>query len=445
MALLLPSQATIGQMPTTTELARRIDSAATDLVAKKATAGLAIGVSRGGKTVYTKGFGQADLEAGVAADAGTVFLIGSITKQFTAASILQLIERGKLKLDDHLTTYFPDWPAPADQVTVRQLLNHTSGIKSYTGLPGWRVYQRQALSHDSLLGFVRSVPFDFPPGTDFRYNNSGYYILGVLIEKLSGQTYPEYLAKHVFEPLGMTGSRYCDHRPLIPHRSHGYALRPDGFQNADPLDMGNPFAAGALCSTVGDLLTWTRALEAGKVIGQESYRVMTTPVPLPNGALQRYAFGLGIGTLDGHRSVSHNGGINGFRSQMASYPDDSLIVTVLANTETDLPDKLEKTISRWALGIPIIPPKNLAITSSDIERLSGRYATTAAGVRVWGESGRLVMALPGRTGPLLAQGDDRFVLESDPDFQLRFVGGGAHPEHVEVTAPGGQMLLPRQQ
>jgi len=432
--------------PPPERLAALIDSAATDAVARHLTPAVSIGVSRGGRTIYAKGFGWADLENQVQATAETVYQIGSITKQFTAAAILQLVEQGKLSLDDRLTRFFPDWPAPGNQVTIRQLLNHTSGIKSYTGLgPRWRnVIQRLPLSHDSLIATFEHEPFDFAPGTEYRYNNSAYYLLGVVVEKVSGEGYAEYLARHVTGLQGLRSTSYCDPRALIPHRARGYVGAQGEFRNADYIDMATPFAAGALCSTVGHLLAWTRALEGGRVVQPESYRLMTSPVPLPNGKPQSYGFGLGVGEFQRHKIVSHNGGIDGFRSQKASYPDDSLIVVVLANNETDLPDRLEKTITRWALELPVEPPQDVPIAAADLARLAGAYGQADQGIRIFPEDGRLMLQLPGdQPSRLRNQGGNRFVLESNPDFQVTFQGSGKVPDHLLVTVPGGTQVFPR--
>ncbi|MEO8449803.1 MAG: serine hydrolase domain-containing protein [Gemmatimonadota bacterium] len=434
----------VAQRPSDAALVARIDSAAAAQIAKGAAPALSIAVSRGGRTVYAKAFGMADLENRVPASPDAVFEIGSITKQFTSAAIMQLVDQGKVSLDDKLTKFFPDWPAPGSDVTVRELLNHTSGIKSFTSLKQWPLYKGRELSHDSLLALVDHVPFDFTPGTDWRYNNSGYYILGVIVEKLSGERYADYVVKHLAEPFGLSSTRYCESRPLIPHRARGYSMSPGGFVNAGYQDMSSPGGAGAVCSTARDLVAWTRALESGKVVKPESYRLMTTPIPLPSGKRQDYGFGLAAGEFEGHRSISHNGGIDGFRSQMASYPDDALIVAVLTNGESDIADRFEKIVTRFALGIPIVPPKDLPVTATDAERLIGVYSLGEQGVRVFTDNGRLVIQLPGdQPTRLLSQGGNRFVLESNPDFEAAFKGDGPKAERIDAKVPGGSLTLPR--
>ena len=431
------------QAPSPERLAARIDAAARELIATKATPSVAVAISRNGRTIYSKAFGKADLEQNVAATPGTVYLIGSITKQFTAAAVLSLVEDGKLSLDDQLSKFFPDWPAAGRGVTVRQLLNHTSGIKDYTGVPRWLPVMALPLPHDSMIAFFRDEPMDFAPGTDWRYDNSGYYLLGVIIEKASGQKYAEYLVHRLFEPLNLKSTRYCTSRSIVPNRAPGYNTAAGGFTNAAPINVDQAFAAGAICSTVGDLLAWTRALQAGRVIKPESYRMMTTPIPLPGGKAQSYGFGLGVGTFSGHRIISHNGGINGFNAQLASYPDDSLIVAVLVNVESGEADRLERKVSRWALGIPDEVVKDLAVTEEEIARVVGKYAQGETTIEVRVEGGHLVAVGLDKPTKLLHQGGGEFRLESNPELRAKFTGEGAKADAMVVTAPGGSLTLSR--
>ena len=434
----LPAQA-----PSPERLAAKIDAAARDLIASKATPSVAVAVSRNGRTIYSKAFGLADLEQHVVATPGTVYLIGSITKQFTAAAVLALVEGGKLSLDAPLSTFFPDWPAASRDVTVRQLLNHTSGIKDYTGVPRWLRLMALPLPHDSMIALFRDEPMDFAPGTDWRYDNSGYYLLGVIIEKASGRTYAEYVARRLFEPAGLKATRYCASRSVVPGRTPGYSAGPDGFTNAAPINVDQAYAAGALCSTPADLLAWTQALEGGRVIRPESYRMMTTPLPLPGGKDQTYGFGLGIGNRSGHRSVSHNGGINGFNAYLASYPDDSLIVAVVVNVESGEADRIGRKVSQWALGIPDEVIKDLAVPEAELARVAGHYAQGETKLEVRAEGGRLMAYGLGKPTRVLYQGDNEFRLESSPDVRLRFTGAGPKAEAMAVTTPGGSLTLSR--
>jgi CubicO group peptidase (beta-lactamase class C family) len=412
----------------TRALVHYIDSVSTAAVAEHRTAGVSVAVVKNGRTVLAKGYGFADLENDVPATAETVYRIGSITKQFTSAAIMRLIEQGKLSLDDTLQKFLPNFPAQGNRVTVRHLLNHTSGIKSYTSLgPRWGRVVRLDLATDSLVALFANEPFDFKPGDAWRYNNSGYFLLGMIIEKLSGKPYGQYLKDELFTPLGLTSTIYCDQAPLIKHRAQGYAPRPDGsFINAEPLSMTQPYAAGSLCSTVTDLVKWTQALSSGKVVSPASYKMMTTPGTLNDGKPLTYGFGLGIGTLGNHRQVSHNGGINGFISELHHYPDDSLITVVLTNTGALAAVQLERLISRRALGIKDLPA--VPIDGAALQRLVGEYAIGNTRLKVFVDNGRLRAESPGAPAfGLKHVGSGRFVRDDNDDVQYEFAAGTPAP------------------
>ena len=408
-----------------------VDSVAGAAVAEHRTAGVSVAIVRNGRPILAKGYGFADLENDVPATAETVYRIGSITKQFTSAAIMRLMEQGKLSLDDTLQKFLPNFPTQGNRVTIRHLLNHTSGIKSYTSLgPKWQRVIRIDLTPDSLVSLFANEPFDFKPGDRWLYDNSGYFLLGMIVEKLSGKPYGLYLQDELFTPLGLKSTIYCDQSPLIKHRAQGYALRPDGrFINAEPLSMTQPYAAGSLCSTVNDLAAWTLALSSGKVVSPASYREMTTPGTLNDGKPLTYGFGLAIGTLGEHRQVSHNGGINGFISELHHYPDDSLVTVVLTNTGALTAVQLERLIARRALGIKDLPA--VPIDASALERLVGEYAIGNARVRLFVEGGRLRAQQPGAPAfGLKHVGGGRFVRDDNDDVQFEFAEGTPAPSFV---------------
>jgi len=415
----------------TRALVRYVDSVATAAVAEHRTAGVSVAVVKNGRTVLAKGYGFADLENDVPATAETVYRIGSVTKQFTSAAIMRLVEQGKVSLDDTLQKFLPNFPTQGNRVTVRHLLNHTSGIKSYTSLgPKWQRVNRLDLAPDSLVALFANEPFDFKPGDKWLYDNSGYFLLGMIIEKVSGKPYGQYLKDELFTPLGLKSTIYCDQAPLIKHRAQGYAVRPDStFINAEPLSMTQPYAAGSLCSTVTDLAAWTLALSSGKVVSPASYKLMTTPGRLNDGKPLRYGFGLGVGTVGGHRQVSHNGGINGFISELHHYPDDSLVTVVLTNTGALTAVQLERLIARRALGITDLP--TVLIDASALERLVGEYQLGNARVRVFVEGGRLRAQSPGAPAfGFKHVGNGRFVRDDNDDVQYEFAAGTPAPSFV---------------
>ena len=222
-------------------------------------------VAKGGEILYQGAAGMADLELQVPMDVRHVFRLGSITKQFTGIAIMMLVEDGEVALDDPLTKFLPDYPTGEHVITVEHLLTHTSGIQSYTDMPGFMEHEvRIGRSVDVLIDFFKDEPMQFAPGERWAYNNSGYILLGAIIEKASGQTYEAFVNEHIFEPLGMSRTYYDSHERVIAGRIPGYQPASGGPVNADFIDMSLPYAAGSLLSTVGDLLIWNTAVQSEK-------------------------------------------------------------------------------------------------------------------------------------------------------------------------------------
>ena len=314
-------------------LVAALDSIARAALKDGRAAGLSVGVVKGRDTLLLKGYGSADLEFDVPTPDRAIYEIGSITKQFTASAILQLVEQGKLSLDDDLSKYLPDYPEQGHRIPIRRLMDHTSGIKGYTEMPGFGAFAMRKLPRDSLVAIFSKEPFDFAPGAALVYNNSAYFLLGLIVEKVSGKSYADYVAANLFARAGMPDSRYCSESAVVKRRAHGYDMGPGGvLVRAAYLDHTWPFAAGSLCSTTGDLIAWTRALHGGKILGPAAYHELITPDTLNDGTRLRYAKGLALSPVAGHRTIHHSGGINGFRSDLAWFPDDSAIIVVLVNT-----------------------------------------------------------------------------------------------------------------
>jgi CubicO group peptidase (beta-lactamase class C family) len=292
----------------------------------------AVLVARGDEVLLNKGWGQANVEWNVPNTPSTRFRIASITKQFTAAAILLLEERGKLSVDDPVRKYLPDAPASWNTITIFHLLTHTSGVPDYSALPPYRSVG--PLTPTEVVARFRDAPLDFVPGERWNYSNSGYALLGLLIERVSGRSYAEFLRENIFMPLNMDDSGYDLSRDVILRRASGYRRTPAGIVNAPYLDMSLPYAAGGLYSTTGDLLTWTRALFGGRLLSAASLRKMTTPVPQSPGG---YAFGLNVQSVGGRTVMFHAGGINGFTTTLAYYPDSRVTIAVLSNV-ADAPD-----------------------------------------------------------------------------------------------------------
>jgi D-alanyl-D-alanine carboxypeptidase len=398
-------------------LVHKIDSIASVPAKSGAVAGMAVAVVRGHDTLLMKGYGFSDLENHVTVTPATVFRIGSVTKQFTSSAIMNLVQQGKLSLDDNITKYLPQVPTHGRTITIRELLNHTSGIPNYTDVPmGLGTVMREDISHDSLVALVKNDSLQFEPGSHFYYNNTGYFILGMLIEKISGKPYPEYLNENLFKPNGLSATTYCDTRRIIPHRAQGYQRGRGGLENSDFISMELPYAAGSLCSTVGDLVAWSVKLNRGGIVTPASFALMTTPVTLTSGRPMPYGFGLMPDTIAGHRVIQHGGGINGFISHVMYLPQDSLAIVVLSNSSPAPSEPTANAIARVVIGAPPIAPtkpKDLPLPAAERAQYVGNYTLTMPDgsphpVQILEESGALVASIDGEKTKLQYQGGHLF-------------------------------------
>ncbi|HEU4454713.1 MAG TPA: serine hydrolase domain-containing protein, partial [Longimicrobium sp.] len=369
------------------------DSLVRAAVAEGRAAGAVVVVQRGSEAPITRAYGLADVENAVPMTAEHVFPIASVTKQFTAAAVLQLVEQGKVELDEPITTYLPDAPTQGARITVRHLLTHTAGLQDVTEVPGFRSVERLDLTPDSTIALVRNAPLHFAPGEQMRYSNTGYLLLGRLIEVVSGKSYEEYLSQHLFRPAGMRSSRYCDQRALIPHRASGYELAPEGLVRPRFISLRIPYAAGGICATAGDLAAWNRALHDGRILRPGSLVEMARPGKLRSGRRTRYGMGLAVGTLAGHPARHHGGDIQGFTSYSAYFPHDSLSVVVLVNTQGPArPDAIVEQIAAGLLGqapTPAGSPGREHAPAADLASFVGEYGD---GVRVTAATGGLHLA-----------------------------------------------------
>ena len=321
-----------GQTTDRARIAAKVDSVARAALADGRAAGLSVAVVRGRDTIVLRGYGYADLEWDVPTPNAAIYEIGSVTKQFTAAAILQLMEQGKLSLDDEVTKYLPDYNTQGHRITLRRLLDHTSGIKGYTEMPIFGRLMPLKLPKDTLVKVFSAAPFDFAPGEGQVYNNSAYFLLGLIIEKVSGQSYADYVQKNLFDRAGMRDSRYCSETALVKRRAHGYDWAGTLLRRTAYLDHTWPYSAGSLCSTVGDLVAWNQALHFGRILTPRAYAELITPGTLNDGTRLRYAGGLSVDSMMGQRTIQHGGGINGFLSDLKFFPDDTLTIAVLVNT-----------------------------------------------------------------------------------------------------------------
>ena len=326
--------------------------------------GAAVIAIKDGQVVFRKGYGMANLELGVAIEPDMIFRIGSITKQFTAVATLMLMEQGKLSLSDEITKFLPDYPTQGHKITVEHLLTHTSGIKSYTGMPEWRPLWRKDLKMTELIDLFKDKPMEFAPGAGWNYNNSAYVLLGAIIEKASGQSYADFVEKNIFAPLGMKQSFYDNTQRVILRRAAGYSRSAGGFANAEYLSMSHPHAAGSLMSTVDDLAKWDAALYTEKLVKQESLKKAWTPFMMNGGKVTRYGYGWGINSLAGERMITHGGGINGFTCDAVRLPDAKVYVAILTNREGGV-GNLAQMIAAKLAGKELRDPVAIKLPSLD--------------------------------------------------------------------------------
>lgn len=381
--------------------------------------GAAVAVVQGGAVVHAGGYGLANLEWNIPVDTDTVFRLASVTKQFTAAAVLLLQERGVLHVHDPITKFLPDYPTSGHHITVHHLLTHTSGIFSYTNDPDflnkcWREVTPQQLADE----FSR-VPFDFKPGTRYQYNNSGYILLGMIIEKVSGKSYAEFLQENIFDPLDMKRTYYLHNESIIPKRASGYDETPDGFVNARFLHMTQPYAAGALGSTVNDLVLWDRALAQNDLLSAESQAQMYTPAVLEDGSATTYGYGWGINLYRDHPLVHHGGGIFGFRTFIARFRQDNLTVIVLSNSGACDVEKITTAIARHMLNLPEIKHKPYGLGEEGLKKCAGKYRVGAFPLEVTLKDGRLVLLL-GKEIPLIPTSRTQFYDVNNPEFTVMF-------------------------
>lgn len=388
-------------------------------------------VARGTDVVFSKSYGSANLEWDIPDTPTTKFRLGSLTKQFTAASILLLEERGKLAVTDPVKKYLPDAPAAWDKITIFHLLTHTAGVPSFTSFPDYAQSEPFPTTPEKLVARFRDKPLDFEPGEKWSYSNSGYVLLGYLIERISGQTYQQFLQQNVFTPLGMNDSGYDSNSAVIAHRAIGYTPGPGGLVNAGFIHMTVPFSAGALYSTTEDLLKWEQGLFGGKVLSAASLARMTTPFK------SDYAFGLMVHTVNGRKMIEHSGGIEGFNTALAYYPDDKLTVVVLGNVNGPAPDAIARYLAAAAYGEPVTlasERKEIALDQAILARYVGEYQM-APGVlmRITLENGRLRARLGNQQAILIFPQSETLFFTKVIDAQIEFSGADAQGRATQVT------------
>ena len=408
--------------------------------------GAAAIVVKDGQTLLRKGYGLANVELGVPIQPEMVFRIGSVTKQFTSAAVLLLEQDGKLKRDDEITRFLPDYPTKGRHITIEHLLTHTSGIKPYTSLPEFWKTQALDATLEELIGAFKDQPMDFAPDEKYAYNNSGYVLLGAIIEKASGEKYADFVRKRIFEPLGMTRTAYESTGAITIGRVSGYGKDKDTIVNAPYLSMTKPFSAGSLTSTVDDLARWDASLYTEKLLTAASKERMWTAHRLANGESTKYGYGWAISEYEGHPIVAHGGGINGFVCHVMRLPQDRVYVAVLTNRAFPPgPDGIAKRLAAIAIGKPM--KERTAITLKDpsiLDRYVGRYQLRPDFVfTITREGDQLMVQGTGQSkDPLLAESETEFFLKV-ADSQISFVSENGSVTALVLHANGADRRCPR--
>jgi CubicO group peptidase (beta-lactamase class C family) len=346
--------------------------------------GVAVAVVKDGALLHCQGYGFANVEWEQAIAPDTVFSLASLTKPFTAQAILLLEREEKLHLDAPITTYLPDYPTRSQDITLAHLLTHTSGIKDYFAVEGAFDEGRSTIdwSPDSLIALFKELPLDFEPGTQRRYSNSGYYLLGKIIETVSGMSFEAFVRTAIFQPVGMDHSYYMSNQSIIPHRATGYLKTEQGYQHAAYLSGSITYAAGALGSTLEDLIRWDTALREQRLLDHTTQERQYTPVGLANGRRENYGFGWGIGNYRNHRVVDHLGLLPGVSTFIGRFLDDPLTMIILSNMEGFDTIGLAQQISAAVADLPPVARKPITLDADALGKVTGTYFDAFSGATI---------------------------------------------------------------
>ncbi len=403
--------------------------------------GISIAIAHDEHVLFARGYGFADLARSTPVTAETVFHVASISKNIAAGAVLQLADDGRLKLDDDITKYVPDAPVQGKRITVVQLLNHTSGIKSYTALPDAARNERRDLSQEQVMDLIRDLPPDFDPGSSWRYSNSGFYLAGIAVEKAAGMPYGDYLRERLFKRIDMPHSSLCDASVQTDHLASGSEVNGGKLVPPAPLNWKQPFAAGGVCSTPSDLLRWQAALNKGAVVSKRSLKLMRTPTVLADGTTIDYGLGTRLGTWEGHHVFGHTGSGGGFTSVLETFPDDHLSIAVLINTGSEgAATTLAATIAHSVLGVTSAALRDIAVPAEEQACIPGSYDSDEGAVELSVLNGRLrfqMAGAPGGLGTLRRQGEYNYALDENTRVRFQCVAGKSR---WALTYAGGLMI-----
>ncbi|MGZ5190174.1 MAG: serine hydrolase [Flavisolibacter sp.] len=421
LAFTLVFQITFSQQKDVKQLSAEFDKILANQYKPNET-GATVLIARKGQVIYKKAFGMANLELDVPMKTDNVFRIGSITKQFTAIVILQLLEQGKLDLNDEITKYIQDYPTQGNKITIEHLLTHTSGIRDYSTISDTAKKIAGDVTPLQMIDFFKNQPMRFAPGTRWEYSNSGYYILGYIIEKITGKPYGEYLEENIFKLLGMSNSSFASDIRIIKNRADGYTKNENNkFENAAYISMTHPYAAGSILSTVEDLFKWQQAVQFYKLIKKENVEKAFSRYKLIDGKETNYGYGWRLGYIQESPSLWHGGLVNGFIAMSMYLPKENVFVAVFTNCECNSPVDITAKLAAITIGQPY-DFKEIPVANTILPSYTGVYENRNGQQRIITISGNKLFSQLNRSPKtnIKAYQKDRFFFDDEPMLTMEF-------------------------
>lgn len=384
--------------------------------------GAAALVAKNGKIIYQEGFGMANVELDIPMKADHVFRIGSITKQFTAIAILQLMEQGKLSLQDEITKFIPDYPTRGNRITIEHLLTHTSGIPDFSNMRDTTQMGKKDFTPKQMIDYFKNEPIRFAPGTKYEYSNSGYFLLGYIIEQITGMSYAQYIEENFFKPLGMNASLYASDTRIVKNRADGYSKTKGRYENTAYLSMTIPYAAGSIQSTVEDLFKWQQGLLSGKLVKKETLDKAWSRYQLSDGSRSSYGYGWRQGFIQESPSLWHGGLINGFMTMAMYLPEENVFVAVFSNCDANSPVDVTAKMAALAIGKPY-EYKAITADSSVLKKYEGVYENGKGQQRIVNVSGNRLLIQLNRSpkSEIKAYQKDQFFFVNEPMVSIDFI------------------------
>lgn len=386
--------------------------------------GAAIGIMQANRLLHYQGYGLASLEWQTPIRPDTVFRIASLTKQFTTAAILMLQMQGKLHLEDSLLTHLPECPASWQNIRIRHLLTHTSGLENVADMPGFQMRASHDLSLQEVIALFEGTPLRFEPGADFYYGNSGYHLLGLVIERLSGMSYEKFIRSAIFEPLGMKQSFFQQTTPIIPRRASGYITTANSIMPAPLLSTIATHSSGAIESTLNDLIIWERATREQTLLNAAAQDLMLTPTILSDGRQIAYGLGWAFSNYRGKAVACHGGWSTGYRSLIARFLEDDLTIIILSNHRDFAIERIALELAAQYIDFPLLTRQALSQEISSFQKILGNYnlagAPTSSHIEITGRNQRILLRRGLRETVLFPVSETEFVPETNHDVAYRF-------------------------